>query len=436
MKSTIKKARIFGISYFPSTYSTLSTFPKNPVFSRLPGGPSVFFFLNLCYNPFALKKIETGEYMGELTLYKDSDDGNTIISNCFIDHYLADANDAQIKVYLFLLRTLGSGQATSISAIADKFNHTEKDVRRALSYWEQKGLLSLDHDNKGNLIGIRLRSPQIQTQPVSVSQDTGEFTPFVTLMPAMPHSGISTTEAVAVVSPSVNKESSSTEEMVPSFEKPDYTLDDIKAFQASERTAELLFIAEQYLKKTLSANDIRSILFLTDTLHFSNDLIDYLLQYCVQRGKKDFRYIEKVAINWAEEGIKTPLDASTYASRYDRNVYTIMNALGKGNNPTSTEVDFIKRWYHEWGFTIEVILEACERTVLATDKHRFEYADKILSSWKKDGVHHKADIEKIDSAYRRTKKTSDKAVYSNMFTQFEQRDYDFDALEKKLLSKK
>ena len=56
--------------------------------------------------------------MGELTLYKDCDDGNTIISNCFIDHYLADANDAQIKVYLFLLRSLGSSQATSICAIA------------------------------------------------------------------------------------------------------------------------------------------------------------------------------------------------------------------------------------------------------------------------------------------------------------------------------
>jgi len=374
--------------------------------------------------------------MGELTLYKDSDDGNTIISNCFIDYYLAEANDAQIKVYLFLLRTLGSGQATSISAIADKFNHTEKDVRRALSYWEQKGLLSLDHDSKGTLTGIRLRSPQVQVQPVSVSQDTGEFTPFVTLMPAMPHSSVVANEDNAVISPAITNDAPVLEETVSSFKKPDYTLDDIKAFQASERTAELLFIAEQYLKKTLSANDIRSILFLTDTLHFSNDLIDYLLQYCVQRGKKDFRYIEKVAINWAEEGIKTPLDASTYASRYDRNVYTIMNALGKGNNPTSTEVDFIKRWYHEWGFTIEVILEACERTVLATDKHRFEYADKILSSWKKDGVHHKADIEKIDSAYRRTKKTSDKAVYSNMFTQFEQRDYDFDALEKKLLSKK
>lgn len=362
--------------------------------------------------------------MGELTLYKENDDGNTIVSNCFIDHYLADANDAQIKVYLYLLRTLGSGQPISISAIADKFNHTEKDVRRSLSYWEQKGLLSLEHDSEGNLCGIRLLSVREQAKPAFTPQEPA-FTPFVTLMPAMPQKP----SAAPKVSKEVHAESVS-------YKKPDYTLDDIKAFREQERTSELLFIAEQYLKKTLSAGDIRSILFLTDTLHFSNDLIDYLLQYCVQRGKKDFRYIEKVAISWAEEGITTPQEAGTYASRYDRSVYTIMNALGKSATPTSAELDFIKRWYHEWGFSLEIIMEACERTVLATDKHRFEYADKILSSWKKDGVHHKNDIDKLDSSYRQGKKAAPKTQYSNMFTQFEQHDYDFDALEKKLLSKK
>ena len=219
--------------------------------------------------------------MGELTLYKESDEGNTIVSNCFIDHYLADANDAQIKVYLYLLRTFGSKQATSISAIADKFNHTEKDVRRALSYWEQQGLISLDCDASGNLTGIRLRTPRIRTQ---VTEDTAPFAPFVTLMPAMPHKAVSmadgaatdvsVVEAAAPISATVSKTSSiHMEEPVTSYTKPDYTLDDIKAFKESERTSELLFIAEQYLKKTLSANDIRSILFLTDTLHFSNDLI-------------------------------------------------------------------------------------------------------------------------------------------------------------------
>lgn len=382
--------------------------------------------------------------MGELTLYKESDEGNTIVSNCFIDHYLADANDAQIKVYLYLLRTFGSKQATSISAIADKFNHTEKDVRRALSYWEQQGLLSLDCDASGNLTGIRLRTPRIRTQ---VTEDTAPFAPFVTLMPAMPHKAVSTVdesatdvsvvEAAAPASATVSKTSSiHTEEPVASYEKPKYTADNIKAFKESDQTSELLFIAEQYLKRTLSVNDIHSILFFSDVLHFSNDLIDYLLQYCVQQGKREFHYIEKVAISWAEAGITTPHEASTYVSRYDRKVYTIMNALGKNSSPTSTEVDFIKRWYDEWGFSMDIILEACERTVLATDKHRFEYANKILSSWKKNNVHHKADIEKVDSSYRKTKKPAEKNTYSNMFTQFEQHDYDFEALEKKLLSKK
>ena len=44
-------------------------------------------------------------------------------------------------------------------------------------------------------------------------------------------------------------------------------------------------------------------------------------------------------------------------------------------------VDEINRWKKEYGFGTDVILTACERTVLATDNHRFEYADSILSSW-------------------------------------------------------
>ena len=166
--------------------------------------------------------------MGELTLYKDCDDGNTIISNCFIDHYLADANDAQIKVYLFLLRSLGSSQATSICAIADKFNHTEKDIQRALAYWEQKALLSLDYDSKGNLKGIRLCTPkpQVKEQTTSVSQDKDEFTPFVTLMPAMPYGNAASDENNAAVSSVADNTASISKEVVSSYEKPNYTLDD------------------------------------------------------------------------------------------------------------------------------------------------------------------------------------------------------------------
>ena len=367
--------------------------------------------------------------MSELTLYKDVEDGNTVIANCFIDNYLAAANDAQIKVYLYLSRMMNANRPTSITDIADKFNHTEKDVCRSLKYWEQNGLLSLEYDNAGTICGIRLIAPKFSKSRYANRNVTSDssFTPFVTLVPG----GLSEKQTC--------EENVNTNDSNPVFEKPSYSLDDLKIFKNREDTAQILFIAEQYLKKTLSANDIRSILFITDYLHFSDDLIDYLLQYCVQRGKKDFRYIEKVAINWAEEKVSTPKEAQNYSGKYDKSVYTIMNALGKSNSsPTPKEVDFIKRWNNELGFTQDVILEACERTVLATDNHRFEYADKILESWKKAGVHHKKDIIEVDNHYKKAKTNNNNTqkITNTMFHQFKQNDYDFNAIEEKLLSRK
>ena len=69
---------------------------------------------------------------------------------------MKDANDAQLKVYLYLIRMMNANLPTSVSDIADKFNHTEKDVLRALKYWEKNRLLSLEYDESKSLIGIHL----------------------------------------------------------------------------------------------------------------------------------------------------------------------------------------------------------------------------------------------------------------------------------------
>jgi DnaD/phage-associated family protein len=154
----------------------------------------------------------------------------------------------------------------------------------------------------------------------------------------------------------------------------------------------------------------------------------------VDRGKKDFKYIEKVAISWAEQGIATPEQAKKKAVRYDKNVYAIMNALGKSGSPVPKELEYINRWLHEYGFSVDVITEACERTVLATDKHRFEYAESILASWLSEGVHHKADIDRADASFQQKKRSQTKAYSDNKFNQFTQNSYDFTVLEKELLS--
>lgn len=349
--------------------------------------------------------------MGHFKIYQQNCADVTVVSNLFIDEYMKDANDAQLKIYLYLLRMMSAGQSTSVSDIADKFNHTEKDVLRALKYWEKNHLLAREYDEAKNLIGIQL---------LDASRKEGEDT--VSLAPVVPLPA--KTEAPAATEKS-------------DFTKPSYTLDQLKEFKNNEETAQIIFIAEQYLGKPLSPSEIKTIIFFTDKLNFSEDLIDYLIQYCVGRGKKDFRYIEKVAISWAEEGITTPNQAAKAAAKYDKTVYDIMKALGKSGVPTKAEAGFALKWINEYGFTQDIILEACDRTVMATDKHRFEYADSILTSWHQKQVHHKADIQNLDEAYARSKNSVSKsasAPVARAFNQFPQRSYDFDALEKELLS--
>lgn len=343
--------------------------------------------------------------MAHLTIYKDNSANSTVISNRFIDEYMKDANDAQLKVYLYLFRMLSANQMTSVSDIADKFNHTEKDIIRALKYWEKKKLLTIDYDAAGNPVGIHFRDLEAETASCEDSSTSKSLAMFM----------------------------DSPEPAAPAFEKPSYSADQLREFKNRQETAQLLFIAESYIGRPLTPSEMRSILFFTDALHFSEDLIDYLIAYCVDRGKKDFKYIEKVAINWAEAGITTPKQAKRVAAKYDKNVYTVMNALGKTGAPTDKEAEYILRWTGEYGFDMDIILEACERTVLATDRHRLEYAESILDNWRKKNVHHKTDIHMIDELYQKRRGSAKPS--SNKFNQFSQNSYDFDALEQELLRK-
>ncbi len=97
-----------------------------------------------------------GVMMGVLTIYQDNYTDSTVISNRFIDEYMQAANDAQLKIYLYLIRMMSARLDTSIGDIADKFNYTEKDVIRALKYWEKNRLLLLDYDDRKNIVGIHL----------------------------------------------------------------------------------------------------------------------------------------------------------------------------------------------------------------------------------------------------------------------------------------
>ena len=56
------------------------------------------------------------------------------------------------------------------------------------------------------------------------------------------------------------------------------------------------------------------------------------------------------------------------------------------------ELEYINKWTKEYGFLLDVIQEACDKTVMTTDNHRFAYADGILSKWYRAGVHIRGSV--------------------------------------------
>lgn len=373
--------------------------------------------------------------MNRINIYRNTHKEQTSVSNYFIDEFMADANDAQLKIYLFLIRMMSASLPTSVTDIADKFNYTEKDVLRALMYWESRQLLALEYDAAHNLSGIQVLSLD---NPYEYQQTAPRITPVLSFIrPASMQTGLRTLPAdnsAAPISAPVQQE------MCAEIHKPEYTMDDLKNFKSNEEVQQLLFVTEQYIGKQLTRTDIETILFLYDGLGFSADLIDYLVQHCVERGKKDFRYMEKVAIAWADQGITTPKQAQLANKSYDKNVYTIMKSLGKNSNPAPKEMEYINKWTKDYGFMLDVIQEACDKTVMTTDSHRFAYADGILSKWYQAGVRRKEDIVNADAAFQRSnppKTTAPQRTVNagaNKFNRFAQNTYDFEQLEQNILS--
>ena len=367
--------------------------------------------------------------MATITLQNSSLMEVTILSNTFIDNYMPEANGEFVKVYIYLLRSLSNAPVSfSLEQMADRLLCTERDILRALKYWAKQELIALDFTDSNKLCGIVLLSPDGQKQTVSsvsASWETASAAEQPAVSPA----------SVSVSAPETSTDEASVKQ------KQELTPDRIRELKQNEEIIQILYIAEQYLGKTLTPTESQKLLFFYDGLGLSADLIEYLLEYCVSHNHKSIRYIEKVAIAWAENGVTTVEQAKQSCSRYSREYFAILKALGITNrNPVETEVTLMDTWLKTYGFSMEIIQEACSRTVLQTGQASFQYTDKILEGWKKKEVRTLDDIRSLDSEHqkrRQNKKNARKPTApasNNRFNNFQQREYDFDEYEKHLLN--
>lgn len=383
----------------------------------------------------------------------------TTVSDIFIDQYMPKANGEFVKVYLYLLRATGSGAGiATISEIADHFSNTEADIIRALNYWASEGILQLQSGADGQIMGINLCSLSVsgmqaaQSNIQSAVADNAAQNNLQNSVVNNAAQNISTAD-IRMQDSVVEKLKSQTTDKASSSQK-EYTLDEIKEFRKNPDISELFFIIETYLKHTLSSTDTNMVLYWLDELHFSTDLVEYLVEYCITKGHSSLRYMNKVALGWADAGIKTVDQAKDDAAAHSQIYYSVMKALGiTGRNLVDSEVSLINKWVGEYGFDIELVKAACSKTISTIQKPSFEYTDSILANWRKKDVHTLKDVEVLDANFAKANKASatgssqgtnaangsskpksNNSSSKNKFNNFNQRNNDYDKLEKLFLN--
>ena len=358
----------------------------------------------------------------DITLHTSCQKQVTCISNSFIDHFMPEANGEYVKIYLYLLRCLSQeGMDFSISAMSDALEHTQRDIKRALKHWEKCHLLRLEYDGNHNMVGICLLDPDKAV--IEKRERKQEEAPVITGRFAL-HNETEDTQAPL---------EKSKENAIPT-----YSPVEIAAFSEKKDAKEIFYLAESFMGHTLSATEMNAIISWSDALKLPAEVVEYLIEYCVDAGHTSIRYMNKVAINWAEAGIETVEQAKEESSIHSKNYFVVMKAFGiSGRQLIKSEQAYAKKWASEYAFSAELIQEACRRTITNTGRANFEYADSILTNWYNAGVHSLDDVLKLDETHIAKRRTSGKAPQQRAsYSDFDQRNHDdsyYDNLERILL---
>ena len=415
---------------------------------------------------------------------------STAVAHEFIDQYMAVANGEYVKVYLFVLRH--QGEDITIERIADALDHTESDVRRALAYWEKLGILAGTRKEAPASCAAMGRQDSGPAQPRDASAGPqpartqasrslevheppahdqglggygtngamsreihGQGAGIQAAYAQGPEvrgthgqgTGIQDAHAQGTVGQGRREQGQTSRE---DRDKPVYSAEQVNRLSQDEGFSQLLYIAQKYLNKVFTPRDCQVFAYLYEDLGMNEEVLEYLVEYCVQNGHTSMRYIEAVARSWHEKGIRTAQEAKDYSASYNRDSFAVMKAFGiNSRKPAAPEQKLMDKWFKDYGFSRDVVLEACNRTITAIHNPSFQYADKILTDWKEAGVRGLGDIMELDTrrmaAKEDTARSRDKRLQTydtavsgqgnrtrkgapNQFHNFEQRDTDYDAL--------
>jgi DnaD/phage-associated family protein len=221
--------------------------------------------------------------------------------------------------------------------------------------------------------------------------------------------------------------------------RPSYPVADIEKASADTDDVRYMFkMAERIFGKALSYNDMNLLMSFYDWLALPVPVIEVLLDYCVSNNKKNSRYLESVALDWADNGITSVDEAEAYIKTFNTDYREIMKAMGHTRrDPSPKEIAFIRKWLRDYGMPVALVVEACGRTVIQTGGTSIKYTDSILTNWHNKGISTLEEADAEEQEFKDTKKRtakdskkSNKTNQKSKYANYKGRDWNFAELKR------
>ena len=267
-----------------------------------------------------------------------------------VDKHIRLAGSAQLKVLLWLSRAGGGvfdpdscGKAIGLSAA---------DCTDALQYWMETGIL--------------------------VPADTCAG-PAANPAPARPTKAAPTSRA----EPERPVRSARPRAVKPQMPEV------IKRRESSGEFGYLLDTVSARFGRPLSPGDMETLLYLYDSAGLPAEVILMVVAYAASEEKLNIRYIESVALEWADKGFVTIAAAEEHLCRLEhrREAWTRVQSLcelAKGSSVGAMET--AAKWFYDWRMDEGAVRLAYDRCVEKTGKFQYKYMDRILENWHLDGI--------------------------------------------------
>lgn len=323
-----------------------------------------------------------------------------------VDENLKFLDGIKLKVLLYILRN--SDKELTDEMISNATGVSNTDIPEALDFWVSFGVLSKNSD-----------SYDIAQDKNSANTQLNNFD--ATSLPSNFEKKSEISQADKSYEEQASCDNTKKFTAVSRPKRPDYVFT-AQRLAVDDELAILVNEAQTAFGKVLSNSDISSLLMLKDTCGLPLDVILMLIQYCISIGKGNIRTVEKIGIQWADDGIYTleAADNKIIQTRRTTNNFSIVSsAFGLRNigSPTQKQLEYGDRWVGEWKFSSEMLREAYERCVDSKGQVNFRYIDGILKRWHTEGITNKNDLitsEKIASKSGSANKQNSSIDYSKL----------------------